>query len=297
MSAPGSEVFGEARGGLLPALSEAELGRRSYRRSRQRRSTWVALLSTLVFSGLLVAGAVSAPGWPRTQESFLDPDVARRALPLVLDGLWLNLRVLVVAALCVLALGLGVAVLRTVRGPVWAPVRFLMALYTDVFRGIPLIVLLYIIGFGLPGLRLQGVPTDPVVLGTIAIVLIYAAYVSEVFRAGIESVHPSQRAAARALGLTHRQTTRLVVLPQAVRNVTPPLLNDLVALQKDVGLISVLGAIDAVRQAQILSATTGNFTPYIVAALLFVVMAVPTARLADWATARARRRQQAGGVL
>ncbi|TXR55864.1 amino acid ABC transporter permease [Quadrisphaera setariae] len=297
MSAPGSEVFGEARGGLLPALSEVELGRRSYRRSRQRRSTWVALLSTLVFSGLLVAGAVSAPGWPRTQESFLDPDVARRALPLVLDGLWLNLRVLVVAALCVLALGLGVAVLRTVRGPVWAPVRFLMALYTDVFRGIPLIVLLYIIGFGLPGLRLQGVPTDPVVLGTIAIVLIYAAYVSEVFRAGIESVHPSQRAAARALGLTHRQTTRLVVLPQAVRNVTPPLLNDLVALQKDVGLISVLGAIDAVRQAQILSATTGNFTPYIVAALLFVVMAVPTARLADWATARARRRQQAGGVL
>lgn len=297
MSAPGSELFGAARGGLLPAPSEVELGRRSYRRSRQRRSTWVALLSTLVFSGLLVAGAVSAPGWPRTQESFLDPGVARRALPQVLDGLWLNLRVLVVAALCVLALGLGVAVLRTVRGPVWAPVRFLMALYTDVFRGIPLIVLLYIIGFGLPGLRLQGVPTDPVVLGTIAIVLIYAAYVSEVFRAGIESVHPSQRAAARALGLTHRQTTRLVVLPQAVRNVTPPLLNDLVALQKDVGLISVLGAIDAVRQAQILSATTGNFTPYIVAALLFVVMAVPTARLADWATARARRRQQAGGVL
>ncbi|PWJ56394.1 amino acid ABC transporter membrane protein, PAAT family [Quadrisphaera granulorum] len=297
MSAPGTEVFGDARGGLLPAPSEVELGRRSYRRSRQRRSTWVALLSTLVFSTLLVVGTVSAPGWPRTQQSFLDPDVARRAFPLVLEGLWLNLRVLVVAAVCVLALGLAVALLRTVRGPVWAPVRFVMALYTDVFRGMPLIVLLYIIGFGVPGLRLQGVPTDKVVLGTTAIVLVYSAYVSEVFRAGIESVHPSQRAAARALGLTHRQTTRLVVLPQAVRNVTPPLLNDLVALQKDVGLISVLGAIDAVRQAQIVSANTGNFTPYIVAALLFVLLAVPTARLADWATARARRRQQAGSVL
>lgn len=297
MSAPGSEVLGGARGGLLPAPSEVEVARRSYRRSRQRRSTWVALLSTVVFSVLLVVGTVSAPGWQRTQESFLDPAVARRALPLVLEGLWLNLRVLVVAAVCVLALGLLVALLRTLRGPVWAPVRLLMTLYTDVFRGMPLIVLLYIIGFGVPGLRLQGVSTDKVVLGATAIVLIYSAYVAEVFRAGIESVHPSQRAAARALGLTHRQTTRLVVLPQAVRNVTPPLLNDLVALQKDVGLISVLGAIDAVRQAQILSATTANFTPYIVAAVLFVLLAVPTARLADWATARARRRQQSGGVL
>ncbi|MBC3764050.1 amino acid ABC transporter permease [Quadrisphaera oryzae] len=291
MSAPPSA------GVVLPPVSDVEAGRRSYRRSRQRRSTGIAVLSTVVFAVVLVVGTTSAPGWPRTQQSFLDPDVARRALPLVLEGLWLNLRVLVVAAVLVLVIGLGVALLRTLRGPLWAPVRLLAALYTDVFRGMPLIVLLYIIGFGVPGLRLQGVPTDKVVLGTTAIVLVYAAYVSEVFRAGIESVHPSQRAAARALGLTHRQTTRLVVLPQAVRNVTPPLLNDLVALQKDVGLISVLGAIDAVRQAQILSATTANFTPYIVAVVLFVLLAVPTARLADWSTARARRRQQAGGIL
>jgi len=205
--------------------------------------------------------------------------------------------VLLVAAVCVFALGLVVALLRTLRGPVWAPVRLLAAAYTDVFRGVPLLVLLYIIGFGVPGLRLQGVPTDPVVLGTTAIVLTYGAYVAEVFRAGLESVHPSQRAAARALGLTHRQTVRVVVLPQAVRNVTPPLLNDLVALQKDVGLISVLGAVDAIRQAQIQSAVTANFTPYVVAAVLFVLLAVPMARLADWATARARRRQQAGGLL
>lgn len=283
--------------GVVPPVSEVEQGRRSYRRSRERRSTWVAVASTLVFAAVLVVGTTSAPGWERTQQSFFDPATARRAFPLVLDGLWLNLRVLVVAAVSVLVLGLALALLRTLRGPVWAPVRLLATTYTDVFRGVPLIVLLYIVGFGVPGLRLQGVPTEKEVLGTIAIVLVYGAYVSEVFRAGIESVHPSQRAAARALGLTHRQTTRLVVLPQAVRTVTPPLLNDLVALQKDVGLISVLGAIDAVRQAQILSATTANFTPYVVAALLFVLLAVPTARLADWATARARRRQQAGGLL
>jgi len=288
---------GPAGGAVAPPVSEVEQGRRSYRRSRQRRSTGVAVASTLVFAAVLLVGTTSAPGWERTRESFLDWDVARRSFLPVLSGLWLNLRVLVVAAVCVLVLGLVVALLRTLRGPVWAPVRLLMTLYTDVFRGMPLIVLLYIVGFGVPGLRLQGVPTDPVVLGTTAIVLVYSAYVAEVFRAGIESVHPSQRAAARALGLTHRQTTRLVVLPQAVRNVTPPLLNDLVALQKDVGLISVLGAIDAVRQAQILSATSADFTPYIVAAVLFVLLAVPTARLADWATARARRRQQAGGLL
>ncbi len=297
MSAPGSELFGRARRGVVPAVSDVELGRRSYRRSRERRSTLVAVASTLVFAAVLVVATTSAPGWERTQQSFLDPASARAAFLPVLGGLWLNVRVLVVAAVCVLAVGLVVALLRTLRGPVWTPVRLLATAYTDVFRGMPLIVLLYIVGFGVPGLRLQGVPNDPVVLGTVAIVLVYGAYVAEVFRAGIESVHPSQRAAARALGLTARQTTRLVVLPQAVRTVTPPLLNDLVALQKDVGLISVLGAVDAVRQAQIQSSLTADFTPYVVAAVLFVLLAVPTARLADWATERARRRQQSGSVL
>jgi polar amino acid transport system permease protein len=156
---------------------------------------------------------------------------------------------------------------------------------------------LYLVGFGLPALRLEGVPTSPFVLGTVAIVLTYSAYVAEVFRAGIESVHPSQRAAARSLGLTHRQSMRIVVLPQALRTVTPALLNDFVALQKDVGLISVLGAVDAVRSAQIAVGQTFNFTPYVVAGLLFVLLAVPCARVADAVSARARRRQQSGGLL
>jgi polar amino acid transport system permease protein len=161
----------------------------------------------------------------------------------------------------------------------------------------PLIILLYLVGFGLPGLQLQGIPNSPVVLGTVALVLTYSAYVSEVFRAGIESVHPSQRAAARSLGLTYGQTMRRVVLPQAVRRVAPPLLNDFVALQKDVGLISVLGALDAVRQAQIHSDETFNFTPYLVAGLLFVLLAFPMIRVADWVSVRAARRQQASGSL
>ena len=177
--------------------------------------------------------------------------VAWSSLPPVLEGLWLNVRVLVVAEIGILVLGLLIAILRTLRGPVFFPLRALATGYVDLFRGVPLLIALYLIGFGVPALRLQGVPTSVAVLGTITLVLVYSAYVAEVFRAGIESVHPSQRAAARSLGLTHRQSMRLVILPQAVRRVLPPLLNDFVALQKDVGLISVLGAVDAIRAAQI----------------------------------------------
>jgi polar amino acid transport system permease protein len=238
-----------------------------------------------------------SPGWPRVRQSFFDGAVARDALPDILRGLWLNVRVLAVTAVLVVVVGLLVAALRTLRGPIYFPVRALAAAYTDFFRGMPLIILLYLVGFGMPGLRLQGIPSSPVVLGTLALVLTYSAYVSEVFRAGIESVHPSQRAAARSLGLTYGQTMRRVVLPQAVRRVAPPLLNDFVALQKDVGLISVLGALDAVREAQIHADEAFNFTPYLVAGLLFVLLAFPMIRVADWVSVRAARRQQASGSL
>jgi polar amino acid transport system permease protein len=265
--------------------------RAAYRASRARRSTLVAAVSTAVFAAVVVGGLVSTPGWPRVQATFLDPAVAWRSLPAILAGLWLNVRVLVVAAAGVLVLGLTVAVLRTLRGPVFFPLRALATAYVDLFRGVPLLVALYLIGFGVPALRLRGVTNSAVVLGTVALVLVYAAYVAEVFRAGIESIHPSQRAAARSLGLTHRQSLRLVVLPQAVRRVLPPLLNDFVAMQKDVGLISVLGVVDAIRAAQIEVARTFNYTPYVVAAVLFVLLAAPTGRIADAAAARAARRQ------
>lgn len=280
-----------------PPTSDLQLWREGYRRSRARRSAGVATVSTVVFLVVVGIAIVLSPGWSRVRASFLDGQVARDSLPDVLRGLWLNVRVLAVTAILVVVVGLLVAGVRTLRGPVYFPLRALATAYTDFFRGMPLIILLYLVGFGLPGLRLHGVPSSPVVLGTVALVLTYSAYVSEVFRAGIESVHPSQRAAARSLGLSYGQTMRRVVLPQAVRRVLPPLLNDFVALQKDVGLISVLGALDAVRYAQIHADEAFNFTPYLVAGLLFVLLAIPTIRVADWIGARAIRRQQASGAL
>ena len=267
--------------------------RLAYRQSRARRSTAIALVSTVVFAAVLLTATTSSPGWPRVRDSFLNWRVGWESLPAILDGLWLNLRVLVVCQILILIIGLGLATVRTLRGPVWFPLRALATGYVDLFRGLPLIICRYLVGFGVPGLRLAGIPNNPVLLGGLALVLVYSAYVAEVFRAGIQSVHPSQLSAASSLGLNHRQTMRLVVLPQAARRVTPALLNDFVALQKDCGLISVLGAVDAVRAAQIQVATSYNFTPYVVAGLLFVALAVPSARLADWATRRAATRQGA----
>jgi polar amino acid transport system permease protein len=273
--------------------SSLQRERLAYKRSRARRSTVVALCSTLVFAAVAWFTITSAPGWPRVRDSFFDVHSALASLPAVLRGLWLNIRVLVVCEAAILVLGLGIAALRTLRGPVWFPVRALATGYVDLFRGLPLIICLYLVGFGLPGLRLAGIPNDPVLLGGVALVLVYAAYVAEVLRAGIDSVSPSQVAAARSIGLTHTQAMRIVVLPQAVRRVLPPLLNDFVALQKDCGLISVLGAVDAVRAAQIGVARFYDFTPYVVAGLLFVVLAVPCARLADAAGRRLATREGA----
>ena len=274
-------------------MTTAAIDRVAYRQSRARRSTLIALVSTVVFAAVLLFAVTSSPGWPRVRDSFFNLRVGWESLPALLDGLWLNIRVLVVCQVLILIFGLGLAAVRTLRGPVWFPLRALATGYVDLFRGLPLLICLYLVGFGLPGLRLTGLPTNPVLLGGLALVLIYSAYVAEVFRAGIESVHPSQLAAAKSLGLDYRRTMRLVVLPQATRRVTPALLNDFVALQKDCGLISVLGAVDAVRAAQIQAATTYNFTPYVVAGLLFVALAVPSARLADWASRRVAIRQGA----
>jgi len=274
-------------------VTTAALDRVAYRQSRARRSTLIALVSTVVFAAVLLLAVTSSPGWPRVRESFFNLRIGWESLPALLEGLWLNVRVLIVCQVLILIFGLGLAAVRTLRGPVWFPLRALATGYVDLFRGLPLLICLYLVGFGLPGLRLTGLPTNPVLLGGLALVLIYSAYVAEVFRAGIESVHPSQLAAAKSLGLNHRRTMQLVVLPQATRRVTPALLNDFVALQKDCGLISVLGAVDAVRAAQISAATTYNFTPYVVAGLLFVALAIPSARLADWAAKRLATRQGA----
>jgi polar amino acid transport system permease protein len=275
--------------------SAIAVARRGYRRRQTVRSVLLAALSTAVLGTALAVAVTGSPGWETVRGSFLSWSVARRSLPAILEGLWLNVRLLGACAAGALLLGLVTAVLRSLRGPVAFPLRALAASYTYAFRGAPLIIVLYVLVFGVPGLRLTGTPSV-LVLGGIALVITYGAYLAEVFRAGIESVHPSQRAAARSLGLSHRQTMRHVVLPQAVRRVAPALLNDLVALQKDVGLISLAGPIDAIRAAQIASIDSFNYTPYLVAGVLFILMAAPLIAVTDWVTLRAARRQNAEGA-
>ncbi|MFE7336953.1 amino acid ABC transporter permease [Streptomyces griseus] len=281
--------------GYVP--SERRIARERHRRARTRRATAIAATSTLVVGAVLFLLITNSPGWTRTKETFFSAHYARVAFPQVLEGLWLNLRLLAVCGAAVLVLGLLLAVARTLRGPVFFPVRALATAYTDFFRGLPLIICLLMVVFGVPALRLEGVTTDPVLLGGGALVLTYSAYVAEVFRAGIESVHPSQRAAARSLGLSSRQALRFVVLPQAVRRVVPPLLNDLVSLQKDTGLVSIAGAVDAVYAAQIIASKDFNYTPYVVAGLVFVALTIPMTRLTDWVTARMDRRRAQGGLV
>jgi polar amino acid transport system permease protein len=276
--------------------SAIELERRAFRRHQNAKSVAISFISTIVFAIIVWFTVINTPGWSLVQQSFFNLDVLAGAWPRVVEGILLNIRVLLFAAVGVLILALILATLRTLSGPIFFPLRALAAGYTDLFRGMPLIIVLYLVGFGIPGLN--ALPRMPLEFwGTIALILTYSAYVSEVFRAGIESVHPSQRLAARSLGLSYGKTLRLIVMPQAVRKVTPALMNDFIAMQKDVGLISVLGAVDAVRAAQIETAQAFNFTPYVLAGLLFVLLALPMIRLTDWYTARLRAREQVGSIV
>ncbi|PZU49168.1 MAG: ABC transporter permease [Microbacterium sp.] len=275
--------------------TELELDRRAYRRGREQRSVLVAIASSLVFAGIVWATVINTPGWAGVQQAFFDPAIAVQALPKVWAGFLINLQVLAYSLVTVAIVATIVASVRTLRGPVFFPLRVVAAGYTDLFRGLPFIIVLYLVGFGLPTIANVRMPI--VLLGVIAVTLTYSSYVAEVLRAGIEAVHPSQRLAARALGLGHVQTLRRVVLPQALRKVTPALMNDVVSMQKDVGLISILGAIDAIAAARSVASLTYNFTPYIVAGILFILLAIPTIRLTDWYTARLREREQQGSLL
>jgi polar amino acid transport system permease protein len=285
-----AEVGDGRAGGYQP--SARQLGRLAFRRRQTVRSILVASASTLILGLVLYLVITRSPGWQEVRATFLDWRVARSAIRPVLAGLWLNFRLLIFCAVGSVAFGLFIATMRTLRPAVYFPLRALATSYTYIFRGTPLIIVIYVIALGAPGLRLQGTPST-LVLGGIALVITYAGYIAEVFRAGIESIHPSQWAASRSLGLTYRQTLRHIVLPQAVRRVAPPLLNDLVALQKDVGLISLVGPVDAIRAAQINVSLSYNFTPYILAGALFVLMAIPLIAVTDWVTLRAARRQNA----
>jgi polar amino acid transport system permease protein len=256
----------------------------------------IALASTLFVFGLVVVLVVSSPGWPEVRRAFFNGEIFGGAWPDISRAFLLNVRIFCIAEVVILLTALLVAVLRSLPGPVFFPVRALAIGYTDLFRGIPTILVIYILGFGAPALGLSGVPTEPLFWGIVALVLVYTAYVAEVYRAGIESVHPSQEAAARSLGLSRFQSLRFVVLPQAVRRVIPPLLNDFIGLQKDSALVALIGPVEAFRQSQIEVAGSFNYTPYLATALLFVLLTIPLARLTDWLVARDRRRQLAGGL-
>jgi len=276
--------------------SALELDRRRYQKKSVQRSTLISVVSTLLFAAVIAMGLVNSPGWEAVKTSFFNVHIGVHYFPAILKGLWLNIQVLFFSSIGVAIFGTLLATVRSLRGPIFFPLRALAAAYTDLFRGIPLLIVLYLIGFGLPALGIF--PRLPnYVWGTIAIIVTYSAYVSEVLRAGMESVHPSQRIAARSLGLSHVQTLRLVVIPQGLRKVIPALMNDFVSMQKDVGLISILGAVDAVRAAQIATATTYNFTPYVVAALLFVAISYPMIRLTDKVSARMASREQNSGTV
>ncbi|CAB4845980.1 unannotated protein [freshwater metagenome] len=269
--------------------------RRDLQRRKAIRDTVIASVSIAVVVVAGVALVTSAAGWPLVRDTFFSGEQIGSTLPEIASAFWLNVRIFLVAEPLILVVGLAIALSRGTRSPLTFPLRVVATVYTDIFRGIPTILLVFLLGFGVPALGLSGVPNDPLVWGTVALVISYSAYVAEVFRAGIDSVHPSQRAAARSLGLSSVQTTRYVVLPQAVRRVVPPLLNDFISLQKDTALVSVIGPIEALRQAQIDSSFTFNFTPYVVAAVLFIALTVPMTRCADWLNARSARERGAGG--
>jgi len=262
-----------------------------------RRSVTIALVSTAVFFALVVVAVTHAPGWPQVRSQFFDWGEFKATFPEIARAFLLNVKIFCIAEVFILIFALLLAVLRSLPGPVFFPVRAMAIVYADLFRGIPTILVIAMLGFGAPALGLTYVPKSVVFWGIVSLVLIYSAYVSEVYRAGIDSIHPSQEAAARSLGLTRWQTLRSVILPQAVRRVIPPLLNDFIGLQKDTALVGTLGAIEAFQQSQIDTNATFNFTAYLAAAVLFVAVTIPLARFTDWLVARDRRKRQAGGLV
>ena len=261
------------------------------------RGVAIAVVSTVVFFTVVIVAVLNSSGWPLIKASFFDSDVFADAFPKILEKFRRNVFIFVTAEILVLVVAMAIAVMRSLTGPVFFPLRLLAAAYTDLFRGAPTILIIALLGFGAPALAIRGLPDSDVFWAIIALTLVYSAYVAEVYRAGIQSVHPSQVASSRSLGLSRGKTLRFVVLPQAVRRVIPPLLNDFIGLQKDTALVAFLGYVEALRQAAIIQSATFDFTPFVALALIYVVITIPQARFVDWLIARdLRRRQTAAGV-
>ena len=277
--------------------SSREVERGIVRRRISRKQGAIAAISTTLVLGTLALVLITSPGWESVKATFFDIDYGREVFPTVIKGLWINIQLTFIGGAAIGVIALGLALMRTTKSPALTPFRFLATAYVDIFRGAPLILIILLVGFGVPALRLKGISSNVIFLGTVAVVLTYSAYVAEVIRSGILSIHPSQRAAARSLGLTSGQTMRYVVLPQAIRRVVPPLLNDFVSLLKDTGLVSILGVTDAVRAAQINASRTFNYTPYVVAAILFLLITIPMTRYTDRAIRQRTNAQNSEGAI
>jgi polar amino acid transport system permease protein len=290
---PARETSGRA---LSWTPSQRELERQAARKAIGRKKALIATISSVIVIGSLIRLVVTSPGWQSVKKTFFDWPYGSEVLSAVAKGLVVNVRLTIIAAILIGIFAMTLALLRTSRSAALTPFRIMATAYVDIFRGVPLLLVILLIGFGVPALRIEGLTNSVLILGTTAVVLTYSAYVAEVIRSGILSIHPSQRAAARSLGLSASQTMRHVVLPQALKRVVPPLLNDLVALLKDTGLVSILGVTDAVRAAQIASSRTFNYTPYVTAAILFLLITIPLTRYTDRVLAKSIKRQNAQGA-
>ena len=253
------------------------------------RSAGIATVSTVAFLAVAVTLVLASPNWPRVRQQFFNPENFAESFPDVAGGFWVNIQLFIISMLTIPVVALLVAVMRSLRGPGFFPVRAVAVVYTDVFRGIPLILLILLLGFGVPALDIAGLPRSTWFWGLTALTLSYSAYTAEIYRSGIDAVPESQRASARALGLTQAQALRFAILPQAIRNVVPALMNTVVSLQKDVALVSVLGVREALREAEIYTSRTFNYTSFVVATLLFLAISIPLTRIVDWYTARDRQ--------
>ncbi len=264
--------------------------RQLFERAQRRKSTLIAAASTSLIVLLVVVLIPKMPRWDRVRQSFFNAERFRDSFPRLLHAFVLDIKIFAWSVPFIVVLALLVAITRNSRSPALFPLRAFAIAYTDIMRGVPVLLWIYLIGFGVPGLGMDRPWNSPLLWGSVALVLTYAAYVAEVFRAGIDGVHESQRAAARSLGLSNMQSLRFVVLPQAIRKVIPPLMNDLVSLQKDVALVSLIGPVEILRQAGIDKSKFANFTPYLAAAAIFLLLTIPLTRTTDWLLERERRR-------
>jgi polar amino acid transport system permease protein len=266
--------------------------REQYEQKKRRRSILVAALSTIFVVVAIVIFVPMTPGWEKVQKSFFNGVVLSKTFPKLLNAFTVNVMIFAWSAPAIALFGLMIALARDAKSPTLFPLRIFGAAFTDIFRGVPVILTVYLIGFGIPGLGLPRPWNSPFIWGSLALILTYSAYVAEIFRAGIDSVHPSQRSAALSLGLSERQVMRDVILPQAIRNVVPSQMNMLIALQKDVSLLSFIGPVEIFRQAGVYKSLFANFTPYVGAAIIFLIVTIPATRYADYLMARQMRERR-----